>query len=655
MEIVVAKHSGFCYGVKRAVEMALASRDEAGGAVTLGPIIHNPQMVEMLAQKGIGIAHDINTVDKNTVILRSHGVGPQVYSTAKEHGLKVVDATCPHVKKAQLAAKALNEQGYYIIIVGEKNHPEVKSIFEWSGEDVSIVENPEEASALPNFNRLGIVSQTTFSGALFEVIIAILRQKSPEIKINRTICNATDLRQSETAEIAKQTDIMIVVGGKNSANTTRLTEISKQAGCETYHIETAAELNIQWFLGKKSAGITAGASTPSWLIEEVYQKMQEFNEALDPALKTLEAGQIIQGKVAGIRKDEVFVDIGYKAEGVIPLAELAFPVPEKAADVVSEGQVIDVYVIEAENAEGNVKLSKTQADKIVAWDKLATASEKQETVEAKVVETVKGGVSASVFGIRGFIPASQMDIRYVEDLGTYVGMTVEALIIELDQSKQRVVLSRRSLLEKRRQEVENKIYESLTPGTVMKGKVSRITDFGAFIDIGGIEGLVHISDLSWERVKHPSDVVAIGDEVEVYVLKVDPKARRISLSLKQRQHDPWFDRSSKIINGTIVTGKVTKIMKFGAFVDIGQGMEGLVHLSELADRRVATAEEVVQPGQQVQVKILNVDKASKKISLSIKQAQEDAERAEYQKYLNQQPALSVTLGDKLAHLLKRED
>lgn len=655
MKIYVASHSGFCYGVKRAIEIAVGCADNAGKAKTLGPIIHNPQMVKHLAAKGIGVADSLAEITEGTVILRSHGVGPHIYKTAEEMGLTILDATCPHVRKAQNAAKSLADQDYSVVIIGEKDHPEVKSILAWAGDNARIIETEQEAFDLPQFNRLGVVAQTTFSGELFEKIIGILRTKCSEFRVDRTICTATDLRQSEAIELAQKVEVLIVVGGKNSANTTRLAELGRSAGCETHHIETATELEYDWFKNKKTAGITAGASTPSWLIEEVFHKMQEFNQELDPILKNLENGSIIQGKVVGVRKDEVFVDIGYKAEGVIPLAELAFPVPEKASDAVTEGQVIDVYVVEADSAEGGVKLSKVKADKVVAWDKLAASQQEALPIEVKVVEAVKGGVSVSVFGIRGFIPASQVDLRFIEDLSVYAGQVLPAVVIELDKDKQKVVLSRRILLEKDKAEREQKAYAALTVGTAIKAKITRLADFGAFADIGGAEGLIHISDMSWERVKHPSDVVSVGDEVTVHVLKVDSNAKRISLSLKENQKDPWSDKAANLSEGKIVTGKVTKIAKFGAFVDIGSGLEGLVHLSELADRRVASADEVVKTGQEVQVKVLSVDAGTKKISLSIKQAQADTERAEYQGYLGTQSGLGLTLADKFGHLFKRED
>lgn len=655
MEITIAKHSGFCYGVKRAIDMALSCVEEKHVA-TLGPIIHNPQMVNYLAERGIHVVNSVNDMQEGTLILRSHGVGPAIYKLAEASSLKLVDATCPHVRKAQEAGREFSERGYSVVIIGEKNHPEVQSILDWSGPDAVVIETPAEAVALPWQQKTGVVVQTTFSTALFDDIIKKLQQKAEQLEIQRTICNATDARQAETKALAEKADIMIVIGGKNSANTTRLAELSQKAGCPTYHIETADELNLEWFIGKNSIGITAGASTPSWLIEEAYQKMQEFQQALEASSATLETGMVVKGKVIEIRKDEVFIDLGYKAEGIITKEELAFPVPNDAAEVVSAGQFIDVYVLDAESSEGSVKLSKLKADRISAWNILKNALDEQKPLEVTVIEAVKGGVTVSFHGIRGFIPASQLDNHYVEDLSAFSGITLQALLIELDEPKNRVVFSRRQLLEAEKREAEAKIFSSITPGTVIKGTVTRLASFGAFVDIGGVEGLIHISDLSWERVKDPGEIVTAGDTVEVDVLKVDPAAKRISLGLKQLQQDPWFEKVQSIAVGSIVTGKVVKISKFGAFVEIAPGVEGLVHLSEMADHRIASAEEVVKPGQEVPVKILSTNTETKKISLSIWQAQEAAERAEYQPYLNNQDTgLRVSIGDKLGHLLKRED
>lgn len=656
MKIIEAEYRGFCYGVKRAVKMAEDCIGKSGERHTLGPIIHNPQMVKRLSDEGIGMVNQLSEVnDNSTVIIRSHGVGPKIYEEAGMKNLQLIDATCPHVKQAQQAAHELLTAGYTVIVVGEPQHPEVKSIVEWSANTAVVVETVEEAMKLPRAIQYGVVAQTTFVGEIFEKIVEIVQSKCDNIKISRTICTATDLRQQAALALATQVDVMIVVGGKNSANTTRLTQLCRDASSCVYHIETAEELIMQNFIGVKSVGITAGASTPDWIIEEVHHKMQEFEQMLDNAVKKIETDTIVQGKVVGIRPGEVFVDLGYKGEGVISLAELAYPTPETASDVVSEGQIIDVYVLNTEMHEGNIQLSKVKADQTLAWNKLADALQKQQPVDGKVVEILKGGLKVAVLGISGFVPASMIELHFTEDLSPFLNQTFSLLPIEVDPSKKRVILSRKVLLEQERHRQEEALLATLTVGQVVTGKVRRIVDFGAFVDIGGIDGLIHISDLSWHRVKTPQEVVSIGDEVKVTVLKVDPAHKRISLSLKEAGRDPWLDVIEQFSVNKIVTATVSKIITFGAFAELVPGVEGLIHVSEMSEQRVNKVEELLSIGQQVTVKILDINKEQKRIALSMNKAKEDVERKEYSEYLSSQESTGLTLGDKFAHLFKRQD
>ena len=830
MKIIAAEHRGFCYGVKRAVAMAEECIGKPGEIHTLGPIIHNPQMVKRLSDKGIDVANDLSQVsDESTVIIRSHGVGPEVYHEAEAKKIHIIDATCPHVKKAQQAARQLLEDGYTVVVVGERHHPEVKSIVEWSDQTALVIETVDEARELPTARKLGVVAQTTFVSDVFQAIIAILKDKCDELKVSRTICTATDLRQQAALELASTVDIMIVVGGKNSGNTTRLMQICRDAGSRVYHIETAQELELKDFQGVLTVGLTAGASTPDWIIEEVYKKMEEFDKMINGGIKKLEQDSIIQGTVVGVRQTEVFVDIGYKAEGIISLEELAYPVPEKAADVVSNGYIIDVYVLDAETHDGVIQLSKVKADQILAWDKLEKALSEKRAVEGKVVEVVKGGLKVAVFGIQGFVPASMVELRFTEDLSPFVDQTFMLVPIEVDRTTKRIVLSRKALLEaeRRRQEEEvfstlaigqvltgtvgrivdfgafvdigykaegiisleelaypvpekaddivsngdiiaiyvldaethdgviklskvkadqilawdklekalsekqavegkvlevvkgglkvavfgiqgfvpasmvelrftedlspfvdqtfmlvpievdrttkrvvlsrkvlleaerrrqeEEIFSTLAIGQVLTGTVGRIVDFGAFVDIGGIDGLVHISDLSWHRVKTPHEVVSIGDEVKVVILKIDPNEKRISLSLKQVGRDPWLDVVEQFSNNMIVTVTINKITTFGAFAELVPGVEGLIHISEMSEQKIHKVEDAVTVGQQVAVKIIDINKGNKRISLSISQAQQEVERAEFSDYLSTQESTGtgLTIGDKFAHLFKR--
>lgn len=652
MQIKRASHLGFCYGVRRAIDMAEAC-SHRGPAHTLGPIIHNPQMVALLAEKGIAPADNLEEIPSGTVIIRSHGVGPAVYQTAADRQLTVVDATCPHVKKAQHAAQELFANGFSVVVVGEKNHPEVKSIALWTEGTATVVETAGEASRLPHVARLGIVVQTTFAGDEFERILAVLKTRADVTEVRRTICTATDLRQQAALQLSGEVDLMVVIGGRNSANTTRLAEICRRYCSNVKHIETASELQGAWFEGVASVGITAGASTPDWIIEEVVHRMEQFEQMLNEVTE-LERGAVVKGTVISVRRDEVFVDIGYKGEGIISLKELAYPVPTDAGDVVTPGQVIDVFVLDADSADGIVHLSKVRADRMSAWDAIEQAADQKLPVNVKVTEVVKGGLAVAIDGIRGFIPASQVALRFVEDLSSYIGQTLTVLPIETEVKKQRVVLSRRAVLEEEKRKCEEEVFARIKAGDTVSGTVRRLADFGAFVDIGGVEGLIHISDLAWHRVTTPSDIVNIGDTVEVYVLKVDEAAKKISLSLKQIQPDPWFAATSAFAEGQTLPGVVTKLVKFGAFVKLADGVEGLVHISELSDKRVASPDAVVKPGQEVKVAVLGVDRTNKRISLSISKAQQEAEQAEYQDYLRRQEEHESTIGDKFGKLRDSE-
>ncbi|WP_455577273.1 bifunctional 4-hydroxy-3-methylbut-2-enyl diphosphate reductase/30S ribosomal protein S1 [Anaerosinus sp.] len=652
MKVILAKHHGFCYGVKRAVKIAQDSVSLEGKAYTLGPIIHNPQMVEKLANEGVGMVHSLDDIRQGTVIVRSHGVGPKVYEQAEEKGLTLVDATCPHVKKAQMAAYELSEAGYQVIIVGEKSHPEVKSIFEWSKNRAIIIEHEAELNDIVFFNKVGVVAQTTFSGEEFQKIVNSLIERVENVKVERTICNATEKRQEAAMELANQVDMMIVIGGKNSANTTRLAELCLKKNKHTYHIETVNEINDNWFnKGINTIGITAGASTPDWLIEEVYHKMNQMENFLGDDLKEIQQGDIVQGKIISIYNNEVFVDIGYKSEGIIPINELAFPQPENIEDIIKIGDKIDVFVVEVDGKNGLV-LSKIRADKVVAWDKIKDAMLNKTVLELKVLEAVKAGLVLSVFGLRGFVPASQIDLHYIEDLTQYVGNAYSFIIIEVDKDKQKVILSRRSLLEIEKAKKENELFDSLAINQILEGSVKRFVKYGAFIDIGGFDGLLHISDMAWHRVKDPAEIMSIGDIVKVMVTKIDKEARRISLSLKDIVRDPWLDKVDLIKEGMIVQGKVTKLMDFGAFVKFNGALEGLVRLNELTEKRIHKAEEVVNIGDDLKVKVIQIDRKNKRIGLSLLQVKQDAEREEFKKYIQHQEAVNDTLGDKFGHLFK---
>lgn len=702
MEVILADAAGFCFGVKRALSLTnkvLSEVDPATPIYTLGPLIHNPQVVAQLEAKGVRALDRPGEASSGVVIVRSHGVAPKVMEELEELNHDVVDATCPFVQRAMRWAKQLSDEGYQVIIVGDRFHPEVQAILGYAGETAQVVSNPQEISTLPIASRVGVIAQTTQSVQNFKACVDELAGKVEDLKTFDTICTATEQRQTSARELAAKVDVMVVIGGRNSANTKRLAELCQEQGTVTYHIETPDELRRQWFAGVRRAGVTAGASTPDWLIEGVLARMSEFSEekvteAMEETAQSVEAqleeatteaveaqseetqpetveeaseesaevsaapegdaeveaedepgessdtassedaaevqmseydvtmptpGAIIKGKVVHVSSDEVLVDIDYKSEGRIPLNELSFISNANPEDLVSVGDEIHVKVLKVDDAEGNVVLSKRRADADLSWERLENLYNSGETLEAKVVQVVKGGLLVNV-GVRGFIPASHVSRGFEDNLEKYVGQTLELKIIELDRSKNNVVFSHKVVLEEKHARAKEEAFANLEAGMKVPGVVRRLTDFGAFVDIGdGVEGLLHVSEMAYSRVNHPSDVVSEGDEITVMVLGVDRERERISLGLKQTIPDPWSTVGERYVVGQKVTGEVTRVVDFGAFVKLEDGIEGLVHISELSHKHVAKAEDVVKSGDQVEVKVISVDPEARRIGLSIKE------------------------------------
>lgn len=720
MEVILADAAGFCFGVKRALSLTnqvLSEIDPAIPVYTLGPLIHNPQVVAQLEAKGVQVLERPGDASSGAVIVRSHGVAPKVLEELQELSCDVVDATCPFVQRAMRWAEQLSDEGYQVIVVGDRLHPEVQAILGYAGETAQVVSDPQEIRELPIASRVGVIAQTTQSVQNFKACVDELVGKVEDLKTFDTICTATEQRQKSARELAAKVDVMVVIGGRNSANTKRLAEICKEQGTATYHIETPDELQRQWFAGARRAGVTAGASTPDWLIEGVLTRMSEFSEekvtetvaetaqpveaeleestqAVDEAAqgmaevneeaaepvqgvtpeegKTNEVqmsefevnmptvGAIIKGKVVHVSNDEVLVDIDYKSEGRIPLNELSFITNANPEDIVSVGDEIYVKVLKVDDTEGNVILSKKRADADISWEQLEQLYKSGETLQAKVVQVVKGGLLVNV-GVRGFIPASHVSRGFENNLEKYVGQTLELKIIELDRSKNNVVFSHKQVLEEKHAKAKEEAFANLKPGMKVHGVVRRLTDFGAFVDIGGgVEGLLHVSEMAYSRVNHPSDVVAEGDEVTVMILGVDKERERISLGLKQTVPDPWTTVGERYAVGQKVTGEVTRVVDFGAFVKLEDGVEGLVHISELSHKHVAKAEDVVKPGDQVQVKVISVDPDARRIGLSIKEL-EPKPQAQPKPKQQQQPnlaegtdreELTTNIGDMFGDLFK---
>lgn len=655
MNVTIAEACGFCYGVRRAVDMA-AHADT--GTKTLGPIIHNPQVVSRLAAQGIEPVDSLDDIQPGeTVLIRSHGVGPAVYAEAEKKGLHIVDATCPHVKKAQQDAKKIVEQGKKLIIIGEKAHPEVISISQWGANRVIIIDREKEAEEILPADSLGVVVQTTFSQEQFKRIAAVLQTKTKNLDVHMTICTATQQRQNAAIALAKTVDAMIVVGGKNSANTRRLAQVCKEQGCPTYHVETVAELQTAAFRGMNHIGITAGASTPDWIIQEVVEIMEnlqaEGTEVMSEELldkydyeENPKKGDVVKGTVISVNDDAAYVSIGTKAEAILPKKEMAVPAPEKASDFVKVGDELTVEIANNIKEEGAIVVSLVKMKKVEDWKEVRDAFENDQLVECVGKETNKAGLVVSIKSLRGFIPLSQGDVKFVKSLDYLVGQTFQVKVIDIDEHKNRLVLSRKAVLEAEREAKREEALKHIAEGVELDGTVVKIMPYGAFVDLGGVEGLLHISDISWKRISSVDAVLKVGETVHVLVQKFDQERNRISLSLKALQKNPWIAAIEKFEVGDIVKGEVKKLLPFGAILAIDPELQGLLHVSELTEKRGAVVKDLVNIGDVMNVKIIGIDTDKKKISLSVLAIQKDEEEKEVKSYLeSNQDEASATIGD----------
>ena len=632
MSIEVARHAGFCMGVSRAVDQTLQAIGEGGPLVTFGELVHNPQVTEKLESMGIFAVRDVAQAEGKTVIIRSHGVAPDVIRQLEKRARAVIDLTCPFVQRLHDVVSRYSAEGSSVILVGQKDHPEVEGTIGCCQGPCYTVYTPEEAQAIPLLERALAVSQTTFPHERWEAILPILHQRVRELTVQDTICTATVLRQTEAKRLAGKVDAMLVVGGKTSANTRKLYETCKAICKRTLLVERAADIPPGFAnIHSESIGITAGASTPDWSLKEVVTRMTDkdqidqvsteeaeknsFMADVEATLVKIRPGQAVEGTVVQITEDEVCVNIGYKSDGLIKREDLVTP-------DVKLGDTIEVEVVKVNDGEGNVLLSQRNILNRKAFAELVEKYEKGEYVEGVGKEVVKGGLICMVNGIRAFIPASQLSNRYVEKIGEFVGQDLKLKIIELDEQKKRIVCSRRAVVKEENEARKAEVWGKLAEGAIIKGIVRRLTDFGAFVDLGGVDGLIHVTDLSWAHVKHPSDVVKPEQEVEVKILSLDPERERIQLGLKQLQPKPWDNAPQKYAEGSVITGKVVRITTFGAFVELEPGIDGLVHISQCAPTRINKVEDAVSVGQEVQVKVLAIDPEAKRISLSIRALQE---------------------------------
>ena len=652
MSVTLASTAGFCFGVSKAVDTVNSLLAEGKRVCTLGPIIHNPQVVAAMEARGVKIVSTPEEVpDGYCLVIRSHGVGEDVYTRAAACGAEVVDATCPFVAKIHRIVREKSENGSVILIAGDPTHPEVIGIRGHVRGESYVFSTPEELEKLsvdhPELVKkpITMVSQTTFHIKIWRKCEEISKTLYTNLELFDTICNATAKRQEEAVTLAGSHQAMVIVGGRQSSNTEKLRSICA-ACCPTYLVETAAELKREWFAGMQAVGLTAGASTPADIIKEVHITMSEmvnnevletevsaaeqtapeknveemsFAEALEESLKSLNTDERVNGIVVGIAPNEVQVEvIGRKQTGYIPVAELSADPNVNPADVVKIGDELNLLIMRTNDQEGTIMLSKKRVDALKGWDTIVAASESGEILEGTISEVIKGGVLVVSNGVRVFVPASQASVYRLDDLSSLKGTSVRFRVIEVNTARRRAVGSVRAVAREERKEKEEAFWGQAEVGQTYTGVVKSMTSYGAFVDIGGVDGMVHISELSWNRVKHPSDVLTIGQTVEVTVKELDVEKKKISLSYRKADENPWevFKRDYAI--DQTVSVKVVSMTTFGAFAQIIPGVDGLIHISQIANHRVEKPQDELKAGQQVDAKITGIDYDKKRISLSIR-------------------------------------
>ena len=624
MKVKVAKTAGFCFGVNRAVEIVeKCLLDKDNTYHTLGPIIHNKHVVDEFSKKGISPIASIDEAKTDEkLIIRTHGVGKEIYDALTEKGIEIIDVTCPFVKKIHNIVERHHKDGYKIVIVGDKNHPEVKGINGWCENTATIFATPEEAEgAKLGSEPVCVVAQTTFVQEVFKKIVTFLKKTCNDIVIFDTICNATEERQKEAYELASESDAMVVLGGADSSNTQKLYSICKSVCNESYCLEHIDQLPEGCDFDFKKVGITAGASTPAVIIKEAIGKMENFEsfEALmEESLKTLNTGDIVKGTVIEVRPNEVIVDLGAKQDGFIPAGEISDDPNATTDSICKVGDEIEVFVVRVNDADGNIMLSKRKLDTVKTWENVKKAAEDGTVLEGKVTEVVNKGMIVNYKGYKVFVPASQASERRDADLSEFVGKVVAFKIIDINDRRRRLVGSVRVILDAQKKELEEKFWADAAVGKVYTGVVKSLTNFGAFVDIGGVDGLVHISELSWKHIKHPSEVVSVGDSIEVYIKDIKEDTKKISLGFKKAEDNPWEIVKSKITLGEPATVKIVRIMPYGAFAEIIPGVDGLIHISQIANRRIDNPAAELKIGESIEAKVTEIDWEKKKIALSIR-------------------------------------
>jgi 4-hydroxy-3-methylbut-2-enyl diphosphate reductase len=631
-EIVRAENAGFCFGVKQAIDKAeKAARDSDKQIYSLGSLIHNERVTAQLEEEGIRIIDSLEQVGEgDKVIIRSHGEGKKVYQEAEARGIELVDATCPFVGKIH---KLVNDTDKQVVIVGDKSHPEVMGIFGWCKRPAIVVSSYEEAAGIHE-DDLFIVTQTTIREEMLKDVIKALEDGNKAFQVNNTICSATSKRQSSCQELATKSDLMIVIGGKHSSNTKKLYEISKKTCANTHFVENIEDLPLKEIQKCNRIGIAAGASTPECTIKEVIARMSEVTlennelnmsdlmDEIEKSLRLPRGGEIVTGKVHQVTDKEVIVNLGCKKDGILPISEVSLEDGQTLADVFNIDDEIQAKVIKTDDGDGGILLSKKKLEISANWDEIVKALEDKTVLEVKVTRPVNGGVIAEYKEVSGFIPLSQLSDHYVENADEFIGQTMEVKVSRVDQRRNRAVFSHKLFLNEEKDKIVAEIWENLNVDDVVEGTVMRFTDYGAFVDIGGIDGLLHISEISWGKLKHPQEVLSIGQKINVKVLSMNAEKGKISLGLKQNQPEPWSVIDDNYQVGQVIEGKVVQIKEYGAFVELEPGLDGLVHISEVAHKRVGNINDELEVGQTVTAKILEIDKDRKRISLSIRETLE---------------------------------
>ena len=645
MKVTKAKSAGFCFGVQRAVDMVYKEVKTGAKVYTYGPIIHNEEVVADLDRKGVKVIEspeELKTLPAGTIIIRSHGVSKEIQEELSSYGHKIIDATCPYVKKIHQEVRSKSLEGQHIIIIGNQSHPEVKGIIGWCDksqsltnyEGYTVVENEADAKALqlPTDIKLSIVAQTTFNYKKFQDLVEIISKKGYDIFVLNTICKATEERQTESYQLAKQSDAMIVIGGTHSSNTRKLYEICKNECENTYYIQKLDDLDLTQFKSYQNVGITAGASTPNNIIKEVHTAMSEksFEQLLEEEkVVKINNGDVVEGIVLGVKEDEIILNIGYKSEGIITRNEYTNTPGLDLRTVVTVGDVMSAKVLKVNDGEGQVALTYKRLAAEKGNKRLEEAFESHEVLSADVAAVLNGGLSVIIDEARVFIPASLISDTYEKDLTKYAGQNIEFVITEFNPKKRRIIGDSKQLIVAKKNALKKELFEKIEKGMTVEGTVKNITDFGAFIDLGGADGLLHISEMSWGRIENPKKVFKVGDTVKAFIK--DIQGEKIALSLKFEDQNPWIDAETKFAVGNVITGTVARMTDFGAFIELEPGIDALLHVSQISREHVEKPADVLNIGQEITAKVVEFNKEDKKISLSVKALEApDREMDEYE-------------------------